>query len=420
MADNDDKDQAKAGAEDPKPDAAKPGAKAKSAPKRRRPRAAAAKDKAPEGKPETSPAPADPGPVSQSDSKPKPHAMKTRTLGVGLVLAIVVGAGAWFTVSAWLDRPARDGFGPQLRSLERMVDDLEGKLGEAEKKLSRDQKKDLAPVLSPAPPPGPETTAPPPPAESAVAAAPSPEAPAPKAPGKIAGESDRLTVTVDDLSGRLKNLERRLQSGAVPPPSASFVPLPPLLALLGFHTAIARGAPFTAELATLERSLAGNPAALSSLAPLAPWSSRGVATVARLQSLLEARIPAILRAARPPVDDSGPWLKRNWARSWERLQALVVIRRVGEDVPGIAPDAIIARAEAILAKDDVAGAVTELAALEGAAAAAAKDWLAQARARLAADAALAAITLSFAQRPEPRPPQDDKAPAVGGGDGGRR
>ncbi|MEE8515658.1 MAG: mitofilin family membrane protein [Alphaproteobacteria bacterium] len=458
MADNDDKDHGKAGAEDPKPAAAKPAAPkpaatAKTAPKRRRPGASKAqKDKAPEGESETKPVPADAGagPDSQSESKPKPLSMKIRTLGVGLVLAIVVGAGAWFTVSAWMDRPARDGLGSQLRSLERMVDDLEGKLGEAEKKLAGEETKQLAPGLSQTPGPGqtgagaappqatpkppqsatasPPPATPKPPAESAVPvpAAPSTEAPAPEAPGKIPGESDRLKVTVDDLSGRLKNLEQQLQSAAVSPPSAAQAPLPPLLALLGFHNAIARGAPFAAELAMVERSFAGNQAALAVFAPLKPWSGRGVATVARLQSLLEAQIPEILRAARPPVDDSGPWLKRNLARSWERLQALVVIRRVGEDVPGIAPDAIIARAEAILAKDDIAGAVTELSALEGAAAAAAKDWLAQARARLAADAALAAIIVGVAQPPEASPAQDDKAPApksgnkTNSGNGGRR
>ena len=162
MADNDDKDHGKAGAEDPKPAAAKPAAPtpaatAKTAPKRRRPGASKAqKDKAPEGESETKPVPADAGagPDSQSESKPKPLSMKIRTLGVGLVLAIVVGAGAWFTVSAWMDRPARDGLGSQLRSLERMVDDLEGKLGEAEKKLAGEEKKQLAPVLSQTPGPG--------------------------------------------------------------------------------------------------------------------------------------------------------------------------------------------------------------------------------------------------------------------------
>ncbi len=416
MADNDDKDQGKAGAADPKPAAPKPGTKGKTAPKRRRSRTSkASRNKAPEGKTEPAPAPVGQGPAPVSQSKPKSHSMKIRTLGVGLVLAIVVGAGAWFTVTAWLERPARDGLGGQLRSLERMVDDLEGKLGEAEKKLAGEEKKALAPV----PPPGPETTAPPPPAASAEPA-PAAPSPPPEARTRIPGESDRLTVTVDDLSGRLKNLEQQLKSGAATPPGAASAPLPPLLALLGFHTAIVRGAPFAAELATLERSFAGNQAALASLAPLAPWSDRGVATVARLQSLLEAQIPVILRAARPPVDDSGPWLKRNWARSWERLQALVVIRRVGEVVPGIEPDAIIARAEAILAKDDVSGAIAELSTLEGAAAEAAKDWLAQARARLKAEQALAAITGRMAQRPPAPPAQDDKAPAVGGGDGGRR
>lgn len=418
MADNKDNHEGPAGAEDPKPDGPKPAGQDKTAATRRRSRASKAqRDKTPDGKTETAPAPVDQDSDHVPQPQPKPLSMRIRALGVGLVLAIVVGAGAWFTVTAWLDRPGEDGLGGQLRSLERMVDDLEGKLGEAEKRLAGKEDKELAPALSPAPPPGPVIIAPPPPAESAV---PAPEAPSPEMREKLPGESDRLTVTVDDLSGRLETLEQQLKSATQTPPSAPSPQMPPILALLDFHTAMARGAPFSAELAILERSFAGDRAALASLAPLKPWSGRGVATVARLQSLLNARIPAILRAARPPVDDSGPWLKRNWARSWERLRALVVIRRVGEDVPGIAPDAIIARAEAILAKDDIAGAVAELSALEGAPMLAAKDWLAQARARLAAEQALAAITGRMAPRPAVRPAPDDKVPAVGGGDGGRR
>ncbi len=441
MADKDNKDQGKkgqgkAGAEDPKqaapkPATPKPETKAKTAPKRRRPRASkAAKDKAPDGKIETTPQPVpvdeDPGPGAVEGAPPGPKAtspsMKIRALGVGLVLAIVVGAGGWFTLSAWLERPAGDGAtAPQVSPP--LPDPVIAS----------------TPPASP-PPPDPVIASTPPPAEST--ASPAPEAPAPEAPGKIADQSGGLKVTVDDLSGRLKTLEQRLQSATAPPPSvapsvappssaaasaapsvappsrvasAPSPPLPPMLALLGFHNAIVQGAPFAAELATVERSFAGNRAVLAVLAPLRPWSGRGVATVARLQTHLEAQIPVILRAARPPVDDSGPWLKRNWARSWERLRALVVIRRVGEDVPGTAPDAIIARAEAILAKHDVAGAVTELIALKGAAAAAARDWLAQARARLAADGALAAITDSFTQ-----PPEAMSAPAPDSGNRGRR
>ncbi len=439
MADNDDNGKDAAGAEDPKPATAKPAtakpdAGEKTATSRRRSRPGtgdpdkAPEDKTPEDKTESKPAaPADGGPGPDKQSKPKPHAMKIRTLAVGLVLAIVVGAGAWFTVTAWLERPASDGLGPQLRSLERMVDDLEGKLGEAEKKLSRGEKKQWAPALSQTPPPDPEPAATPPPAKSTPPApdvsssgTPSAEAPAPEAPGKLPGESDRLSITVDDLSGRLKNLEQQLKSGTAPLPGAAPAPMAPLRALLGFHHAIARGAPFAAELAMVERSFAANSVVLAVLAPLKPWSGRGIATVAKLQSGLEARIPEILRAARPPADDSGPWLKRNWARSWERLRAMVVIRRVGEDVPGIAGDAIIARAEAKLAKDDVAGAVAELIALKGAAASAAKDWLAQARARLAADAALAAIAGRMAGRPKEKPAPGGKAPAKDSGDGGRR
>jgi hypothetical protein len=51
----------------------------------------------------------------------------------------------------------------------------------------------------------------------------------------------------------------------------------------------------------------------------------------------------------------------------------------------------VARAEAALEQGNLAAAVAELEGLEGAAADAAAPWLAEARARLAAQAALAAL-----------------------------
>ena len=65
-----------------------------------------------------------------------------------------------------------------------------------------------------------------------------------------------------------------------------------------------------------------------------------------------------------------------------RLTGLVAIRRVdgtGDDVAGR-----VARAEQALAANDFAAAITEIGALEGAAATRASDWLADARRRQAA------------------------------------
>ena len=74
-----------------------------------------------------------------------------------------------------------------------------------------------------------------------------------------------------------------------------------------------------------------------------------------------------------------------------KLSELVSVRPVGEDVAGDDAAARVARAEAVLARSDLAGAVAELDGLGGEAAASAAPWLGDARARLDAETALAAL-----------------------------
>ena len=76
------------------------------------------------------------------------------------------------------------------------------------------------------------------------------------------------------------------------------------------------------------------------------------------------------------------------ARLLGRVEGLVTVRPVGGEVAGDDPPARLARAEAKLDRGDLAGAVAEVGAITGAAAAPAADWLAAARARLAAQQAI--------------------------------
>jgi hypothetical protein len=78
-------------------------------------------------------------------------------------------------------------------------------------------------------------------------------------------------------------------------------------------------------------------------------------------------------------------------RATDNLMRLVTVRPVGDDVRGDGADARVARAEAALDKGDLAGAVSELGQLEGRPAEAAAAWLAQAKARLGADQAVAQL-----------------------------
>ena len=81
----------------------------------------------------------------------------------------------------------------------------------------------------------------------------------------------------------------------------------------------------------------------------------------------------------------------------KRVSNLVSLRPVGA-VEGDGPGAAVARAEVHLDADDLAGAVAELESLSGEAAAAAADWLAQAKGRLAVDATLDELAATMARR----------------------
>lgn len=156
------------------------------------------------------------------------------------------------------------------------------------------------------------------------------------------------------------------------------------LALGQLREAIERGRPYAAELATL-RAIAGDDAGLTpAIAYLEPGAAAGVPGRTILRARFEAVAKDVIRAARTGGDDS--W----WRQLLDRLTSLVTIRRIGE-VDGDTPEAVVARAERRLAADDLAGAVAELERLQGEPAAAAGSWLADARTRLAAEAALAGL-----------------------------
>ncbi len=214
-------------------------------------------------------------------------------------------------------------------------------------------------------------------------------------------------VTAAGLAGRIAALEKDIEAlRRVAPggPSASRgVVL--LLGAVELRGAISRGAPFAAEITALKQAFAGDAPVMAALASLSKSASAGVPSHDDLARRLELLAPRLLRAAKRPAD--GGWIKETWAR----ISALVVIRPTGGDVVGDQPGAVLARAEAKLALGDLDGAVGEVERLRGPAAAAAGDWLAAARARRGAKAAIAALSAraadllgGAARRPGPPAP----------------
>jgi len=115
---------------------------------------------------------------------------------------------------------------------------------------------------------------------------------------------------------------------------------------------------------------------------LEPGAAAGVPSIAALRQSFEGLANEIVHAARATDGDN------LLNRAADNLMRLVTVRPVGDDVRGDTVEARVARAEAALAKGDLAAAVSEVEQLEGRPATIAAPWLEQAKARLDADQAV--------------------------------
>lgn len=157
-------------------------------------------------------------------------------------------------------------------------------------------------------------------------------------------------------------------------------------ALAALAPALANGAPFA-------KAAEGAAAAGITLPPeLAAYAEKGLPTRAALQTAFPEAARAALRDSLAVAPGAG------WGeRSLSFLRRLTGARST-EARPGDDPDAVLSRAEAALRLSDLAGALAALEALPPEGAAALADWRAGAEARLAGDAALAAL---LAESPAP-------------------
>lgn len=152
------------------------------------------------------------------------------------------------------------------------------------------------------------------------------------------------------------------------------------MAVQNLRRAVSEGKPFVSELKTLA-ALAAEPLEIG---PLEARREKGLASLARLQTDFDVSAKAALDAARPSGDGSFT------SDLLARARGLVRVRPTG-DIPGDAPEAILARAEHRLDDGDLGAAIREAARLAGPAADAMTGWLSEAKARAAADEALARL-----------------------------
>ncbi|CAA6605741.1 Uroporphyrinogen III synthase HEM4 (Modular protein) (modular protein) [Rhodospirillaceae bacterium LM-1] len=198
--------------------------------------------------------------------------------------------------------------------------------------------------------------------------------PAHESPGLAPEELTRLNERFAKLETDLQTLSSRREAG----PSM-------LVAALLLRDANNAGRSFGKELETLAR-LAGDDVEMAPhLSALKPIQEKGVAPIAEIERGFQTLKPELLRSTMDANEDL-------WASVLRRLSVLISIRRVdsqGQDEGGI--DGAVARAEASLAKRDLAGAAANLTTLAGPVGDLVKPWLGEAYTHIEADMHIQAL-----------------------------
>ena len=205
------------------------------------------------------------------------------------------------------------------------------------------------------------------------------------ADGQSAAAIASLQRSVDALRTDIASLNAdfaALSSAAHGADSATVSAVGLAMATGQLRAAIATTRSFAPALAAVRALAIGDAALADAMAPLDVAAATGIADLATLRQRFASVAGDVVAAARSGDD-------RNWVdRTLSRAASLVSVRRVGADVAGDSAEAVVARAELALQRVDVAAAVDELARLEGAGADVVGDWLAAARAHIAAVQAL--------------------------------
>jgi uroporphyrinogen-III synthase len=163
-----------------------------------------------------------------------------------------------------------------------------------------------------------------------------------------------------------------------------------LLTLNEFRSNIDNHRPYAQDLAVLEKFAGNDPVMNKSLQKLAPYAEKGVMSRDALQTEFKGLAGDIVTAKLQGADLSVK------DQALKRLRRLVKIRKT-DDVEGKSPDAVVARAQIMLNKGDVKGAVAQLKTLEGEPAQVAQPWVENASGYVAANESSDALMQSILQ-----------------------
>ncbi|MCD6075752.1 MAG: hypothetical protein K0Q70_2635, partial [Rhodospirillales bacterium] len=206
---------------------------------------------------------------------------------------------------------------------------------------------------------------------------------------------DRLNSVATDTAVRIDRLARQIETIEQSAPAredAEAVRNARLVFAIGrLRDAVLSTHPFRIELAALKALSADDAGINQALDRLSPRADSGVPTADLLRQRFRPLASAIVNAGREPVSDN--WIDRSIAR----VLSAINIRRT-DDLDGGDVEAIVARTEKALERNDIKQATQELGGLPGRAAPVARPWLADAEAHLVASTALVDLqTRAFAE-----------------------
>ena len=223
--------------------------------------------------------------------------------------------------------------------------------------------------------------------------------PATAQPNAAAAANARLEAQIAALDARVTRLSAALEAAAQrpaapqPPPSPAPRREQVALAALNLQSVMATSRPYLRELEALRD--AARPALPASLGdPLISHAARGLATPAELRDAFLELAPALVTRAAPETDWIG-WCAR-------LLRRLLAPLGLAEPPPPGATETTIANVSRLLARGLVAPALTDVETLDAALQPLVTGWIAQARARVAAEQAVQEIILGELRRPEGR------------------
>lgn len=348
-------------------------------------------------------------PASATTSSSRPKRRRVPAALWLIALLVVVAAGGWATWPQWREpalariglEPGRAGdraLAERAAALEsesraaalraqQEIGQLARRLSEAERALEAARAQGAAPTV--------ETARALKTLEERIAALESRVAVPPRiveAPAAAAADPrvDSLAASLREATQRLARIETgqaEVQRGTNLGADSSAL----MLAAAQLGNALASPGPFATEIAVLRTLGANDPKIAEAIALLASHAERGIATRDALARRFESVAAELARSEIVSADGD------LFGRAIARIAAIISIRRTG-DVPGATPGAVAARTESRLMQGDLAGAVTTLSALTGRPAEIAGPWLAEARARLLADQALAQLTARTLER----------------------